>query len=200
MGFCTYFYMLIWTWTSEVISSRVRERYLRAVLHSELAYFDVLSPGEVATRIENDALVYQTGISEKQPLAVSYLATFATGFILAYVQSWRLALALTSILPVIMMCGAVMGITLTKFSKMALDSVAKAGSIAEEAFSSIRTVQAFNSQGALAGLFGKHIASAVDSGLKTSWAGAFGLGSMFFTIYAGESRGCFSIVPSADPP
>lgn len=41
----------------------------------------------------------QQGVSEKVALVVNYLASFVTGFILAYVQNWRLALAVTSILP-----------------------------------------------------------------------------------------------------
>lgn len=191
MGFCTYGYMLIYTLTSEKISSRVRQLYLKAVVHSEVAFFDTLGPGEVATRIENDAHIFQTGISEKVPLAVSYVATFITGFILAFVQTWKLALALSSILPVIMLCGAFMGISITKYSKQALDHVASAGTLAEEAISSIRTVYAFNSQSALAGLFNVHISKAVAAGLKTGITTAIGLGSMFWTIYSAYALAFF---------
>lgn len=50
----------------------------------------------------------QQGISEKVALVVTFLAAFVTGFILAYVKSWRLALALSSILPCIAITGTVM--------------------------------------------------------------------------------------------
>ena len=50
----------------------------------------------------------QQGISEKVALVVNFLAAFVCGFILAYVRSWRLALALSSILPCIAITGGVM--------------------------------------------------------------------------------------------
>lgn len=50
----------------------------------------------------------QQGTSEKVALVVNFLSAFVTGFILAYVRSWRLALALSSILPCIGIMGGVM--------------------------------------------------------------------------------------------
>ena len=50
----------------------------------------------------------QQGTSEKVALVVNFLAAFVTGFVLAYCKSWRLALALSSILPCIAITGAVM--------------------------------------------------------------------------------------------
>ena len=39
---------------------------------------------------------------------MNFLAAFITGFVLAYIKSWRLALALSSILPCIAITGGVM--------------------------------------------------------------------------------------------
>lgn len=80
----TYIYMITWQYTSEVTAKRIRERYLAATLRQDIAYFDDLGPGEVATRIQTDTLLVASGISEKMPLAVSYIATFLTGFIRKY--------------------------------------------------------------------------------------------------------------------
>lgn len=77
----TYIYMIIWQYTSEVTSKRIRERYLAATLRQDIAYFDNLGPGEVATRIQTDTHLVASGISEKVPLAVSYIATFVTGYV-----------------------------------------------------------------------------------------------------------------------
>ena len=51
---CTYAYMYIWVVTGELNAKRVRERYLEATLRQEVAYFDNVGPGEVATRIQTD--------------------------------------------------------------------------------------------------------------------------------------------------
>jgi ATP-binding cassette subfamily B (MDR/TAP) protein 1 len=46
--------MSVWTYTGEVNAKRIRERYLQAVLRQEIAYFDDVGAGEVATRIQTD--------------------------------------------------------------------------------------------------------------------------------------------------
>ena len=55
------------------------------------------------------------GISEKVALVVSFLSAFFTGFILAYVRNWRLALAMSSMLPCIAVSGAVMDKFISKY-------------------------------------------------------------------------------------
>lgn len=54
MFVCTYTYMVIWVYTGEVNAKRLRERYLRAILRQDIAYFDNVGAGEVATRIQTD--------------------------------------------------------------------------------------------------------------------------------------------------
>lgn len=65
MFLVTYIYMYIWTYTGEMTSKRIRERYLKAVLRQDVAFFDQLGAGEVATRIQTDTHLIQQGISEK---------------------------------------------------------------------------------------------------------------------------------------
>jgi ATP-binding cassette, subfamily B (MDR/TAP), member 1 len=54
-------------------------------------------------------------MSEKVALVVSFLSAFVTGFVLAYIRSWRLALALSSILPCIGITGSVMNKAISKY-------------------------------------------------------------------------------------
>ena len=54
MFVCTFIYMSVWVYTGEIGSKRLRESYLRAVLRQDIAYFDNVGAGEVATRIQTD--------------------------------------------------------------------------------------------------------------------------------------------------
>lgn len=54
MFVCTYTYMYIWVHTGEVNAKRIRERYLKAILRQDIAFFDKVGAGEVATRIQTD--------------------------------------------------------------------------------------------------------------------------------------------------
>jgi len=62
----------------------------------------------------NPDLVHQ-GLSEKVALVVSFISTFITGFVLAFARNWRLALAMSSILPCISLTGALMNKFISKY-------------------------------------------------------------------------------------
>jgi ATP-binding cassette subfamily B (MDR/TAP) protein 1 len=137
MFICTFIYMITWVYTGEVTSKRIRERYLKAVLRQDIAFFDKVGPGEITTRIQTDTrtwfssipvlyrgidsrnriyldLVHE-GISEKVAVTVSFISAFFTGFILAYSINWRLALAMSSMLPCISITGALMNKFISKY-------------------------------------------------------------------------------------
>nr|ODN89989.1 ATP-binding cassette, subfamily B (MDR/TAP), member 1 [Cryptococcus depauperatus CBS 7841] len=180
----TWAYMFIWNITGELNSKRVREHYLSAVLRQEVAYFDDLGAGEVATRIQTDCHLVQEGTSEKVALVFQYLGTFFCGFILAFVRSPRLAGALFSIFPVIVLAGGIMMTTMSNFSSGSLEYIARAGSLAEEVIGSIRTVQAFGKEKILGDKFDHQIDLSRKAGKKGSIIEGYGLGIMFFAIYA----------------
>ncbi|KAI0346005.1 P-loop containing nucleoside triphosphate hydrolase protein [Trametopsis cervina] len=180
----TFIYMYIWVYTGEVNAKRLRERYLQSILRQDIAFFDNVGAGEVATRIQTDTHLVQQGISEKVALVVNFLAAFVTGFILAYARSWRLALALSSILPCIGITGAVMNKFISTYMQLSLKHVAEAGSLAEEVISTVRTAQAFGTQAILAKLYDVFIFKARRVDMSAAvWHGG-GLAVFFFVIYS----------------
>ncbi|KAF8627411.1 hypothetical protein AX17_006226 [Amanita inopinata Kibby_2008] len=184
MFVCTYTYMNIWVYTGEINAKRIREKYLKAVLRQDIAYFDKVGAGEVATRIQTDTHLVQQGISEKVALVVNFLAAFATGFILAYARSWRLALALSSILPCIAITGGLMNKVISSYLQLSLKYIAEGGTLAEEVISTIRTAQAFGTQKVLSGLYDGHIENSRRVNLRSAiWHGG-GLAVFFFVIYS----------------
>ncbi|KAG9014674.1 GTPase-activating protein [Tulasnella sp. 427] len=180
----THIYMLIWTWTGEVNSKRIRERYLRAVLRQEIAFFDKLGAGEVTTRIQTDTHLVQQGMSEKVPLIVSCISSFFTGFALAYARSWRLALALSTIIPCIAITGKTMNGIAAKYKHLSLNEIAAGGSLAEEVISTIRTSQAFGTQHPLAKVYDTFAIKITSLEHKIGVARGFGVGFLFFVLYS----------------
>ncbi|CAK5279585.1 unnamed protein product [Mycena citricolor] len=200
MFLCTYIYMYTFVYTAEVNAKRIRERYLKAVLRQDVQFFDKVGAGEVATRIQTDtrrlpvlaasaqtevpADLVQQGISEKVALVVNFLSAFVTGFVVAYVRQWKLALAMSSILPCIAITGGVMNRAISRYMQLSLKHVADSGSMAEEVISTVRTAQAFGSQGVLSSLYNKTIEQALHADLKAAvWHGG-GLSVFFFVIYS----------------
>ncbi|KAG6857152.1 hypothetical protein H0H87_008722 [Tephrocybe sp. NHM501043] len=184
MFICTYVYMFVWVYTGEVNAKRIRERYLKAVLRQDIAFFDNVGAGEVATRIQTDTHLVQQGISEKVALVANFGSAFVTGFVLAFIRNWRLAFALSSMLPCMGITGGVMNKAISKYMQLSLKHVADGGSLAEEVISTVRTAQAFGTQTILADIYDGHINQSRKVDLKAAvWHGG-GLAIFFFVIYA----------------
>ncbi|EIW81035.1 ste6-like protein [Coniophora puteana RWD-64-598 SS2] len=184
MFVCTYAYMYIWVYTGEVNAKRIRERYLQAVLRQDIAYFDNVGAGEVATRIQTDTHLVQQGTSEKVALVAQLFAAFITGFVLAYARNWRLALAMTSILPCVAIAGGIMNKFVSRYMQYSLRHVAEGGTLAEEVISTVRTAQAFGVQKTMASLYDIHIEGSRKVDSKAAIFHGIGLGFFFFIIYS----------------
>ncbi|KAJ1604138.1 hypothetical protein NDA14_002305 [Ustilago hordei] len=181
----TYIYSAAWVYTGQVITRRIRERYLQAVLRQDIAYFDLVGAGEITTRIQSDIQLIQEGISDKIPMSVMFISAFVTGFIVAYVKSWQLALALSSMIPCIIAAGALMNAVTAKLQQAELDRVSKAASIAEEALATLRTAKAFGIENNLVQLYDESNREATRFGMKRSLFQGIGMGVFFFVIYSG---------------
>ena len=79
-------------------------------------------------------------------MLVRFIVTGLGCFIIPYIQNWRISLVLTAIVPVMAIMGGIMGKIMATASKGEMDTYGKAGSIAEEVLSSIRTVVSFGGQ------------------------------------------------------
>ncbi|TCD66039.1 GTPase-activating protein [Steccherinum ochraceum] len=181
---CTWIYMMTWVYTGEVGAKRLREKYLQAVLRQNIAFFDTVGAGEVTTRIQTDTHLVQQGISEKVALTITFISAFITGFVLGYVRSWRLALALTSIMPCIVIASRLMNRFAAIYKIQSLKHGADSGSLAEEVISTVRTAQAFGTQSILGDLYDTFIYKARVADLKAAaWHGG-GLAVFWFVIYA----------------
>ncbi|TIC10515.1 P-loop containing nucleoside triphosphate hydrolase protein, partial [Wallemia mellicola] len=188
-----YTFQHAWVFTSERISSRIRSMYLRSILRQDIAFFDNIGAGEVATRIETDTHLVQSGISEKVANAAMFIGsfplgqvsrTFIAGFIIAFAQQAKIAGVLFLIVPLIATAGAGMNVFTSKYSQNALTYIAESGSLVEEVLSTIRTAKAFGSQVILLKLYDTYLSKARSQGFKTAISSAVGLCIFFFIIYA----------------
>ncbi|MBA0610211.1 hypothetical protein Godav_011082 [Gossypium davidsonii] len=86
-GFC-------WTRTGERQATRMRTRYLKAVLRQEVGYFDLnmTNTAEVVTGIAYDCFTIQEVLSEKVPTLITRGVTFIGTCIAAFLILWRLAI------------------------------------------------------------------------------------------------------------
>ncbi|KAF3926092.1 hypothetical protein ABW20_dc0110077 [Dactylellina cionopaga] len=167
----------------ERISGRIREQFLAAILRQNIGFFDKLGAGEVTTRITADVALINAGISEKVSLTLYSLSTFVSAFVIAFVRSWKLTLILfSSVVAINLVLGGISPFMI-KYNKLAIESYAKGGTVAEEVFSSIRNAVAFGTQGKLADQYEEYLIVAEKYGKRHKSLLGLMMGSMMMIVF-----------------
>ncbi|KAG4139911.1 hypothetical protein ERO13_D07G224000v2 [Gossypium hirsutum] len=171
-GFC-------WSRTGERQATRMRARYLKAVLRQDVGYFDlhVSSTAEVITSVSNDSLVIQDVLSEKVPNFLMNVAIFVGCYMVAFIMLWRLAIVGFPFAVLLVIPGLMYGRGLIGIARKIREEYNKAGTIAEQALSSIRTVYAFVGETKTIAEFSAALQGSVKLGLKQGLAKGLAIGS-----------------------
>nr|XP_007151162.1 hypothetical protein PHAVU_004G023100g [Phaseolus vulgaris]ESW23156.1 hypothetical protein PHAVU_004G023100g [Phaseolus vulgaris] len=177
-----------WTRTGERQAARMRVSYLKAVLRQEVAYFDlhVSSTSEVITSVSNDSLVIQDVLSEKVPNFLMNASMFVGSYIVGFALLWRLTLVGFPFVALLVIPGFMYGRTLMGLASKIREEYNKAGTIAEQAISSIRTVYSFVGESKTIDAFSDALQGSVELGLRQGLAKGLAIGSngVVFAIWA----------------
>lgn len=130
----------------ENMMNRLRKRFFRAITRQNIAWFDERQTGSMATQLFDNLERIREGTGDKVGMAIQFTSQFFGGFIVAFTYDWKLTLIMMSLSPLLMLCGAFIARLMAKSAVVEAEKYAKAGAIAEEALSSVRTVYAFNGQ------------------------------------------------------
>ncbi|KAK4517720.1 uncharacterized protein ATC70_001062 [Mucor velutinosus] len=173
-----------WVLSGEFQVRRIRTMYVHAILRQDMGWFDKAEEGSLTTRLATDTQLIQEGISEKFGLLVMCISQFITGFIVAFIKGWRLAVVILATVPIMAAAGGLMGYFITKYTTRAQDSYADAGSVVEQVFSGIRTVYSFSLQTRFSHLYEKKLEVAKKHGIVRGLCLGFGFGGFMFTLFA----------------
>ncbi|NXL87260.1 MDR1 protein, partial [Alectura lathami] len=150
IGFAVLILSTIQVWTFLIAAtrqtSRIRQKFFFAVLHQEMAWFDSTQIGTLNTRLTDDINTIHEGIGDKICIFVQFFATFLAGIIIGFIHGWKLTLVILSVSPLLAASAAVWSTLLASLTAKELSAYAKAGAVAEEVLTAIRTVVAFNGQ------------------------------------------------------
>ncbi|KAJ0551150.1 putative ABC-type xenobiotic transporter [Helianthus annuus] len=168
-----------WARTAERQASRLRSAYLKAVLRQEVAYFDlnVTSTAEIITSVSNDSLVIQECISEKVPVFLMNISVFSSAYIVAFILLWRLAIVGVPFIIVLVIPGLIYGRVLLNLSRKTREEYNKAGTVAEQAISSVRTVYSFVGENKSSLEYSAALEGTVKLGLQQGLAKGVAIGS-----------------------
>ncbi|KAJ2312615.1 hypothetical protein IWW54_001986, partial [Coemansia sp. RSA 2705] len=135
-----------WAISAENQGLRIRKLYYKSIMRQDIGWFDTVKPGELTTRITKDVNLVQEGMGEKFGFVFMNVAGFLAAFIIAFVKGWKMTFICLLVVPFIVAAGGYLEVGVTKMFISAQDKTAASGAIADEVFSGIRTVMAFNGQ------------------------------------------------------
>uniref|UniRef100_A0A803MJG4 Uncharacterized protein n=1 Tax=Chenopodium quinoa TaxID=63459 RepID=A0A803MJG4_CHEQI len=177
-----------WTRTAERQTSRLRYKYLKAVMRQDVGYFDVnvSSTSDVIISVTNDSLIIQDVISEKVPNFLRNASLFVSSYVAAFALLWRLAVVGSPFVVFLIIPGLMYGRMLMGLSRKLTLEYNKAAGIAEQAISSIRTVYAFVEEHRTLSKFSAALDGSVKLGLRQGLAKGIALGSngVIFAVWA----------------
>ncbi|KAK2601545.1 hypothetical protein QQS21_004930 [Conoideocrella luteorostrata] len=149
----TYVATVGYYYSGERIATALRTAYLSAILRQNMAFFDILGPGEVTNRIMSDMGKVQEAVTSKLSVLLSAVATFCAAFVVAFVMYWKTALIMSPFFVAMVASASVGGAYAVRYHKGAMDLHSQAANIAEEAIGAVRHVTAFGIQHVLSGRY-----------------------------------------------
>lgn len=174
---------VLFIYTGEHITSKIREQYLKAILSQNIGYFDKIGAGAVTTMITANTNLIQEAISEKVGLTLTGVAAFFAAFIIGFVKFWKLTLiCMSSVVAIVVLMGAG-GRKMSGWNKKSLAAYAIGGSVAEEVLASIRNAVAFGTQDKLAKQYDVHLQEARHWGIRSKSALGCMIGSLLCIIF-----------------
>ncbi|CAK9263783.1 unnamed protein product [Sphagnum jensenii] len=186
--FTNYLEASCWMWTGERQSAKIRAKYLRGIMRQNVGYFDneSTSTSEVVNSVSADTMVVQEAISEKVGNFIQNMSLFFSGYLLGFWLVWRMALVTLPFLPLLLIPGGFYNRAISGLALQMQVAYNKAGIIAEQSISSVRTVYSFVGEDTAVKAYSDSLNKTVELGIKQGLAKGLAIGSIGvnFAIWA----------------
>ncbi|KAJ7530664.1 hypothetical protein O6H91_14G013400 [Diphasiastrum complanatum] len=173
-----------WMCTGERQATRIRGKYLKAILRQDITFFDVeTNTGEVIGRMSGDTILIQAAIGEKVGLFLRLVTTFLAGFVIALIKCWKLTLVVLSTMPLLIAAGGTVGIMISRMATKGQEAYVEAGTIVEQVVSGIRTVASFTGEKKAVDTYYSSLQKAYKAGVTQGLTYGLGLGCAVTTVF-----------------
>ncbi|XP_054914982.1 bile salt export pump [Poeciliopsis prolifica] len=178
-----YFQISLWVTAAARQIQLIRKMYFSKVMRMEIGWFDCTSVGELNTRMSDDINKINDAIADQVAIFVQRFTTFVCGFSIGFVKGWKLTLVIIAASPLIGVGAGLMALFVAKLTGMELQAYAKAGAVADEVLSSIRTVAAFGGEKKEVDRYDRNLVSAQRWGIRKGMIMGFFTGYMWLIIF-----------------
>ncbi|XP_077010189.1 bile salt export pump isoform X2 [Tamandua tetradactyla] len=178
-----YFQICFWVIAAARQIQKIRKVYFKRIMRMEIGWFDCNSVGEVNTRFSDDINKINDAIADQIGLFLQRITTSICGFLLGFYRGWKLTLVIISISPLIGIGAAIIALSVSRFTDYELKAYAKAGSVADEVISSMRTVAAFGGEKKEVERYEKNLVFAQRWGIRKGIVMGFFTGYVWCIIF-----------------
>ncbi|KAM4736476.1 ATP-dependent translocase ABCB1 isoform 1-T2 [Anableps anableps] len=178
-----YLQVSLWTLAAGRQVKRIRKLFFHRIMQQDIGWFDVNETGELNTRLTDDIYKIQEGIGDKMGMLIQSFSSFIAAFIIGFTKGWKLTLVILAVSPALGISAALFSKLLTNFTTKEQSAYAKAGAVAEEVLSAIRTVYAFSGQKKEIERYHKNLEDAKSMGIRKAISANIAMGFTFLMIY-----------------
>ncbi|XP_075965014.1 ATP-dependent translocase ABCB1 [Anarhichas minor] len=172
-----------WTLSAGRQAKHIRTLFFHRIMQQDIGWFDVSETGELNTRLTDDVYKIQEGIGDKAGMLLQAFSTFITSFIIGFAKGWKLTLVILAVSPALALSAGIFSKLLATFTSKEQAAYAKAGAVASEVISAVRTVFAFSGQEREIKRYNKNLEDAKNVGIKKATYANFAFGINFLMIY-----------------
>ncbi|CAM9323468.1 unnamed protein product [Pylaiella littoralis] len=173
----------LWTIAGECQALRMRRAYVQCILKQDIGWFDEHPAGQLPTAVTANMAKVQDGLGRKVGDIVfnglSGLAMLATAMAL----NWPLGLVMLGCVPLIAASVGILTSLMSSSTQEGNNHYSKAGGVATEVLSGIRTVASLNSEGIEIKRYTTHLDGACAAGVKEGVSKGIGNGTLFMAFY-----------------
>ncbi|KAK0150911.1 Bile salt export pump [Merluccius polli] len=162
----SYFQIALWVSAAARQIQRIRKTYFRKVMRMEIGWFDCNSVGELNTRISDDINKINNAIADQVSIFIERISTFIFGFMVGFIGGWKLTLVVIAVSPLIGLAAGLMAMAVARLTGRELTAYAKAGAVADEVLTAIRTVAAFGGEDKEVERYDRNLEEAQNWGVK----------------------------------
>ena len=179
---CNFLSISFWNLVGQRDIHHLKYKYFSIILGQEQGWFDSNNAFEFATKVQAQLEQVEQGIGDKLGNIFTSVAQCVTGFVIAFLTSWKLTLVMLCVAPLILATICFMLVALKTGIVMSRKTYEKAGGIAEEMLYNIKTVASFANFEFETNRFNEKIEVCYQIELKTICKLGFCIGFMMFFL------------------
>lgn len=170
---CFYFRTLLFGEVGQRIVKDLRAKLYSNIIDQSVEFFDRSRAGDLVSRIGSDTSMLQDAVSIRLSVFIRYSIQVLAGIVMMLLISIKLSLLILLGLPVLVTISIILGKRLKFHSKDQQATLGEAITVAEQTFSGIRVIKAFNGAGAEKNRFAAYVDRALAIGLARNKISAF---------------------------